>query len=126
MRAKTSQIEEWSTLHGYFKFNLPASTSEDESGNGEGMWAVCADIQNSDLAHSEKVGDIDREFDVYLANDSVYYPHLTYGTKVRGRVRGPGRRPTAILEECGSFEAQRNRQRILEKLCAGTSPKLKK
>jgi hypothetical protein len=79
----------------YFKLNLPSTIDEYRFGNGEGVWAVAASASDNKLARDDSVN---KQFEAYLCNDSVYYPHMPFGSRVLGETRG-GCRPVAVWDD---------------------------
>jgi hypothetical protein len=75
----------------HFKLNLPSTLKTYVSGNGEGIFAVVDSV----LLKSKIDNDTADVFSAYAANDSVYYPHITCGTKILCEIR-KGKRPVAV------------------------------
>ena len=90
---------------GYFKVNLPSTKEDYESGSGEGVWAVVKDQETyNELKSNKDTGT----FHVYIANDSVYYPHLTCGSRVLVKHGGKKRHIAVFSKLSGTQHAEKN------------------
>lgn len=76
----------------YIKINLPETQEDFISGNGEGVW-VLVDDETKAAYDKDVVGGC---YFGILDNDSIYWPNLVHGTKVRFEMRGQYR-PVAFL-----------------------------
>ena len=86
---------------GHIKVNLPSNFESYQSGNGEGIWAVCASQKDADIYNTPSNGS---QFEVCLANNSFYYPYLTYGSKVLVETQGDNR-PVAVWDNLPNTKA---------------------
>lgn len=71
----------------YIKVNLPETEDDYIDGNGEGVWVLVD--EKAKTAHDTDVNE--GTYLGILANDSVYYPHMTFGSAVVIEMRGSQR-----------------------------------
>jgi len=64
----------------FIKVNLPDSEEKFESGNGEGIWIQTFTEADLNIYANEKPGEC---FLGFLANHSIYYPELPWGTVIK-------------------------------------------
>jgi len=96
--------------YGYIKVNLPDTRDDYLAGNGEGMWAVVDSQENKDDYDTNKSKG---QFHAYLANNSLYYPVLGFGSKIQCEHRG-GSRAVAVWELLpDKEEAPANREKVI-------------
>jgi hypothetical protein len=94
----------------YFKLNLPESIESYSTGNGEGIWALTDKATKKELDEDKKQG----QFIAWACNDSVYYPHIKYGSAILCEFRG-GFRPVAVWDNLSeSKDAEKNRKNLLK------------
>jgi Uncharacterized protein conserved in bacteria len=75
----------------YIKVNLPLDEQGYKGGNGEGVWVIV----DQDVFKQYKSDYCGGKFTGTIANDSLYYPSLQYGSTVVFTMRGKNR-PVAI------------------------------
>ena len=85
------------------KVNVPDTHEHYISGNGEGCWAECDKAAQAAYDNDES-GTV---YNVFLANDSIYYPGLMCGAIVPIEMRGEYR-PVVPFEwlSARSWEAE--------------------
>lgn len=97
----------------YFHLNLPDTIENYQSGNGEGVWAVCRPKDRQDLRYDKKEG----QFIAFSCNDSVYYPgEIVIGSAILAEHRGENR-PVACWDDLkGTKDAAVNKMKLLKKM----------
>jgi hypothetical protein len=73
----------------YIKVNLPYSPEHFLSGNGEGVWACPVTAEDQFIYDHGSKGET---FNVYILNDSLFYPFLC-ASIITVQVTGPDTRP---------------------------------
>ena len=97
----------------YFKLNLPDTFENYQSGNGEGIWAVCNPKDRLALRADMKKG----QFIAFACNDSFYYPgKIVIGSPILAEHRGENR-PVACWDDLDDTkEAAVNKMELLKKI----------
>lgn len=108
------KVSELGRSLGHFQVNLPDKFESYQSGNGEGCWAVALNEEDREISKYE--GPERRQFYAYLANESLYYPHLEYGSRVLAETRGENRCVAVWDGLVGSEDAVKNKEELFEKL----------
>lgn len=78
-----------------FKVNLPATRDDFLSGNGEGCFVSIDEETYKAWEDDKNIGGV---YEGALLNDSIYYPNLQYGDKIKFELRGD-KRPVALIEK---------------------------
>jgi len=74
------------------KVNIPGDEESWVRGNGEGIWAVPATAEDSEILSTESHG---KRFHVRIMNQAVYFP-IEWGSLLLVEHRGLAKRPVAV------------------------------